>query len=67
LIRHLNPAPESADRHEKALVRHTAELSRTLGRPADFRLGPLDPFAAGHLKIRHPKAVEIRLFQRRTI
>ena len=63
LISHLDFTPEEAKKHWKAIATHTGEMSQTLGRSVDFRVGMADYFVDRTAKIRHPKIIEIHLFQ----
>ncbi len=63
LISHLDFSPQKARDHWRAIAKHTAELAKTLGRPIDFRVGLMDYFVNKNHKLKHPKVIDMELFQ----
>jgi diguanylate cyclase (GGDEF)-like protein len=61
---HLDFGTRAARRHFYAVIAHWRKLCADLGRDVDFRVALLDYFLAINKRIRNPKILEIRIYEK---
>ncbi|OGT30601.1 MAG: hypothetical protein A2W28_10840 [Gammaproteobacteria bacterium RBG_16_51_14] len=60
---HLEFPKRTARKHWHEILRHWGKMCRILGREIDFRVALLDYFVHINRRIKHPKIIEIKIFQ----
>lgn len=63
-LSHLEFDPASAEKHWRSIWKYREDMSRRLGREADFRVAMLSYFLDISRKMKNPKIIEIRVFQK---
>lgn len=61
---HLEFTKRSAKKHWQKILRHWQRMCQELGREIDFRVALLDYFVHINRRIKHPKIIEITIFQK---
>ncbi len=63
LLTHIRFEPDEAREHWEAVVRHRQELEDAVGYEMDLTVGLLSYFVQVSRKLKHPKVIELKLFE----
>lgn len=64
ILTHLNFSGSESHHHWMAILKHRDEMASALKKPVDFRVAMADYFIDLNRKMRHPKMIEIQVYER---